>query len=320
MQNFFFRIFVYCIDMVFYWSMFDSKYRVREEFIRNPDKLEKHLKIIGLIAFICWPLFLLPAVVLPFLKHAQDLRNASPRLIRRHFNAFAKWKFRLFNELPHLFHSRVDLAEDATEEYVSSMSNSLSITLLCDFSRYVLGSIFAVLVAIAFLDERVMHFLHVGGKNLWCYLPVFGVLVTVLVPSTKQKNMLCESCGDKIGSGPDAASPMQQYLLAMRMCQFTLYPLQKLTDSLRSLASRPEESPVELHNAIKSHLQTQFFQRRIAQLRDEVIAVVLAPWAFYNCMFFIFYSFVIVNKKVQYIWNCAVHICIHVCVYLVCLV
>lgn len=97
----------------------------------------------------------------------------------RQFTQLARWKFREFNELPHLFQQRINYAHPVSESYVSQFPKEKT-ALVSRFVAFLAGSVTAVLLLFSLIDpDAFLHFEITPGRNLLFYLTLFGVVLAV---------------------------------------------------------------------------------------------------------------------------------------------
>ncbi|KAH6918473.1 autophagy-type protein 9 [Coprinopsis sp. MPI-PUGE-AT-0042] len=97
----------------------------------------------------------------------------------RRYTLYAQWKFREFNELPHIFTRRLDESYPVASMYNSQFPNE-KITIIMRFVAFIAGSFAAVLVLATVLDPDVfLNFEITPHRTVLFYLGVFGAILTV---------------------------------------------------------------------------------------------------------------------------------------------
>lgn len=97
----------------------------------------------------------------------------------RQFTNFARWKFREFNELPHLFDQRLDRAHPLAERYVNQFPKEKT-ALVSRFVALIAGSFAAVLILFSLVDpEAFLHFEVTPGRTVLFYIGVFGGILAI---------------------------------------------------------------------------------------------------------------------------------------------
>jgi autophagy-related protein 9 len=88
-------------------SMFDENFYIKESIVSSPNDLRWKFIYLGMINIIAAPFVFVYLIVYIFFKYTAELRNSGfGTVFDRKWNTLAKWKFREFNELPHIFELR----------------------------------------------------------------------------------------------------------------------------------------------------------------------------------------------------------------------
>lgn len=72
----------------------------------------------GFLNLVFAPFIVLYLVVYSFFRYFEEYRNNPSSIGGRQYTPYAEWKFREFNELPHLFERRVDQSYVFAKEYI----------------------------------------------------------------------------------------------------------------------------------------------------------------------------------------------------------
>jgi autophagy-related protein 9 len=88
----------------------------------------------------------------------------------------AKWTFREFNELPHFFERRLAPSYDAAEAYVDLFGSNEYIAALGRLFVFIGGSLGAVFLAFAAMNDAIVLHVKIADWNLLWYGGMFGVL------------------------------------------------------------------------------------------------------------------------------------------------
>lgn len=97
----------------------------------------------------------------------------------RRYTSYAQWKFREFNELPHLFVRRLHESYTLANTYIGQFPNE-NMTLLMRFVAFVSGSFAAVLFLATILDPDILANLEITPhRTVLFYFGVFGTVMTV---------------------------------------------------------------------------------------------------------------------------------------------
>jgi len=184
--------FGFCSGKMFYsksleWSiyvsvfsyMFNHKYHVRPAFYTDPASLRRRFIVCGIAHAIFMP-FLLSFMTLHFfMQNVYDFRSSEQYLGPRDWSNVAKWKFREFNELPHVFERRLGPSYEAAEEYVHLFSPSSLMSSIGRVLVFLSGSIVAVLLMLAGINDAILLHVKLGNWNLLWYVGVLGLTFSI---------------------------------------------------------------------------------------------------------------------------------------------
>ncbi len=88
--------------------MFSEHFELRRSFVQNPDALRRRFWWFGILNLCLMP-FVLPFLVVYFVfKHAEEFQSKRDYLGPRKWSPLALWRFREFNELPHVLERRCE--------------------------------------------------------------------------------------------------------------------------------------------------------------------------------------------------------------------
>lgn len=159
----------YCVLM----HIFNDQFAVSGVFLRDVKGLQGRFFMVGVVHFVLLPFMLIFFTVNFFFENVQQFHSSKSYLGPRQWSPLAIWQFREFNEMLHVFESRINKSYAPVNDYVKSFSNMyLAITSRC--VAYIAGSFVAVLLLTSVLDESILLFVHVGDHNLIWYLGIFS--------------------------------------------------------------------------------------------------------------------------------------------------
>lgn len=146
--------------------------------------LYERTTVVIIVYVLFMPLILLYSVLYT-LVHAGDLLFNTTQsksansfdIAQKTWTVHAKYRFREYNELPHIFHARVENARKHLNKYLQYWTNSYynaifaSITIVC-------GSVVLLLLVLALINDNVLLYMEITRhrSTLW----VVSVLTTVL--------------------------------------------------------------------------------------------------------------------------------------------
>jgi len=168
--------------------MYNHKYQIRPSFYMDPSSLKRRLMLCGFAHAVFLP-FLLFFMTLHFsMLNLYDWRSTKQYLGPREWSSVAKWTFREFNELPHAFDRRLGPSYQASEDYLKLFTQSAAVTSLGRGLVFVSGSLGAVLLALAAVNDSILLYVKLGQWNLLWYVGILGVLYSIgkaLLPDAK---------------------------------------------------------------------------------------------------------------------------------------
>uniref|UniRef100_A0A0G4HA38 Autophagy-related protein 9 n=1 Tax=Chromera velia CCMP2878 TaxID=1169474 RepID=A0A0G4HA38_9ALVE len=231
---------LYACRLCLLHGLFDARGRVSSKIKEGGEAaanlLSTRCRVVGALSgVLLFPLLAFVAVVL-FLRHAQELRRADPKVFRRSFTPLAEWVCRDLNELPHLFRRRMARAEATAESFLRSGWHSPAFDRALRFLRYVCGSLLAALIAVAFVDDKPLYFIEIFGRNLVWWLAALGFILAATSGASSgggadgegeteggEGNRVLEG-GSRAGGPAEGASEVELHLKSMRLCMQTRAP------------------------------------------------------------------------------------------------
>eukprot|EP00598_Pedospumella_elongata_P006002 CAMPEP_0184970946 /NCGR_PEP_ID=MMETSP1098-20130426/3261_1 /TAXON_ID=89044 /ORGANISM="Spumella elongata, Strain CCAP 955/1" /LENGTH=590 /DNA_ID=CAMNT_0027492949 /DNA_START=1 /DNA_END=1769 /DNA_ORIENTATION=- len=153
--------------------MFTENLYLSSEFINDVAGLQWRFQVVGLIHFLLLPFMLIFMAVNFFLQNAQQFHSSKAYLGPRQWSPLAMWKFREFNELPHVFDDRINRSLAPANDYINSFHNPYA-AILARCATYVTGSFIATLLLVSLLSDGALLYVHVAEYNLLWYLGVFS--------------------------------------------------------------------------------------------------------------------------------------------------
>lgn len=132
----------------------------------------------GLLNLLFAPFILAFLIVYFFFKYGEELHKNPSQLSSRTYTPMARWKFRDFNELPHLFRSRLNASYPKAIKYVNQFPQH-KMVIVAKFIAFVSGSIALSLALFSLIDENILtNFQITHGRSVLWYLGVLGMIWT----------------------------------------------------------------------------------------------------------------------------------------------
>lgn len=184
----------------------------------------------------------------PLAQCFQELHKNPGHFSARSYSTLAQWKFRDFNELPHLFRHRLHNSHVKATRYLADFPQPL-LTVVAKFVAFVAGSFAVVLTLASVVDENVLlDFQITTGRSVLWYLGIIGGIWSVsrvLIPETY--------------------SVFDPEMWMLEVVADTHYlPPHWIQWGLHSVAVR--------HDFIK------LFPYKFLQFTEELVSVMMSPW------------------------------------------
>lgn len=151
--------------------MFDQNFKLNPQFVMNVEGLQKRFVVAGIINFFMTPFVLLFMIIQFFLKYSQDWHSKRNYLGPRQWSPLALWRFREFNELPHVFEKRIASSYPVAQKYQDLFPTPI-VSVIARGIAFFSGSLMAVLVVFSLVEEAIILEVHVYGRQLLWYLTV----------------------------------------------------------------------------------------------------------------------------------------------------
>lgn len=163
---------------------------------RNRRELVKRLKTrffwTGIISILCAPFAVLFVLASYLFKYFTEYHRDPGQLSNRDFTTFAQWKFREFNELPHLFARRRNMAYPYANLYLAQFPKDKT-EQISSFVAFVAGAFAFVLVAFTLLEsELFLNFEITPGKTAIFWIGVLGTIYRVARGSSPQEDQVTD--------------------------------------------------------------------------------------------------------------------------------
>ncbi|KAG9127405.1 autophagy protein atg9 [Ceratobasidium sp. 392] len=165
--------------------LFDQRGTVRTVFLKEKNRvglaaeLRRRMIFFGLVNAIFAPFIVVYLVMHSFFRYFEEYHKNPSSLSTRQYTPFAKWTFREYNELPHIFARRLDNSYPAAIEYIDQFPKE-QVTIVARFVSFIAGSFAAVLILASVLDSDIfLHFEITPGKTVVFYITLFSSVVAI---------------------------------------------------------------------------------------------------------------------------------------------
>jgi autophagy-related protein 9 len=163
---------------------------------RNRRELVNRLKTrffwTGIISIICAPFAVVFVLASYVFKYFTEYHKDPGQLSNRDFTTFAQWKFREFNELPHLFERRRNMAYPYANLYLAQFPKDKT-EQISSFVAFIAGAFAFVLVLFTLLDsELFLTFEITPGKTAIFWIGLLSTVYRVARGSSPQEDQVTD--------------------------------------------------------------------------------------------------------------------------------
>ncbi|KAG9012557.1 autophagy protein atg9 [Tulasnella sp. 427] len=233
--------------------LFDRSGRVRKSLLkekhptREIELLRRRFLFMGFINAVFAPFIVLYLLMYSFFRYFEEYHKNPSSIGGRQYTPYAEWKFREFNELPHLFRRRLNESYPVASEYIDQFPKE-KVALVMRFVAFIAGSFAAVLAAATLIDPDIfLHFEITPHRTVLFYLGLFGSILAVAR-----------------GMVPDSHRVFDPEILMREVISQTHY--------------MPTEWKGQLHSQKVQADFGRLFEMRINIFVQELLSVVLTPF------------------------------------------
>lgn len=165
--------------------LFDANGQVRHQFLSERyradliEGLRRRFLFMAVVNAIFAPFIVLYLLVYSFFRYFEEYHKDPSNLGSRQYTQYARWKFREFNELPHLFRRRCHTSYAPAQKYIDQFPKEKT-AIVARFVAFVAGSFTAVLILASVIDpDLFLHFDITPQRNVLFYIGVFGAILAV---------------------------------------------------------------------------------------------------------------------------------------------
>ncbi|KAL3686025.1 hypothetical protein R1sor_004047 [Riccia sorocarpa] len=158
-------------------NMFDSNFMIRRDFTSNPNRLRKRLMTVGLCMLMLSPFLIIFMLLYFFLRYAEQFYHQPSAAGSRRWSNLARWSFREFNELDHMYKRRLTTSYKHAVEYVKQFPSPI-ISMVAKLVAFISGAFAAVLILVALFDETLLQ-AHIFNRNLFWHTAVLAAIIQV---------------------------------------------------------------------------------------------------------------------------------------------
>ncbi|KAI9459444.1 APG9-domain-containing protein [Lactarius psammicola] len=233
--------------------LFDRRGQVRKVFLKSKnraaliDGLRRRFIFMGILNAIFAPFIVVYLLMYSFFRYFEESYKNPSAISGRAYTPFAHWKFREFNELPHLFERRLKESYPIANMYMGQFPNE-KLAISMKFLAFIAGSFAAVLLLATVIEpELFIHLEITPHRTVLFYLSVFGGILAVARGMIPEENRVFDS-----------------EVLMEALVQYTHY--------------LPDEWRAQLHAKIVHTQFGELFPMKAATFVTELTSVVLTPF------------------------------------------
>ncbi|DAZ96370.1 TPA: hypothetical protein N0F65_010737 [Lagenidium giganteum] len=153
-------------------QMFDGDNNLSQAFMQDVQMLQKRFVVAGAINLVLTPFILLYRIFHFFFQSAQEWHtNRVNYFGARRWSSHALWKFREYNELPHVLEARVARSYGMAEKYLSAFPAG-PVAVIAGGISFCASSVMAMLIAVSVLEESVLLETTLYNRQLLWYLTI----------------------------------------------------------------------------------------------------------------------------------------------------
>ncbi|KGQ02644.1 Autophagy-related protein 9 [Beauveria bassiana D1-5] len=161
---------------------FNELGQVQQDFLRADrrrvlsEKLRQRLFFAGVLNLVFAPVVLAYVIIVYFFTYYNEYQKDPKLAAARKYTALAEWKFREFNELPHIFFERLHMSFPFATRYVDQFPKRMTEDIARSVA-FMSGAITAVLAVCTVLDsELFLGFEITKDRTVLFYLGIFGAI------------------------------------------------------------------------------------------------------------------------------------------------
>ncbi|KAL7328527.1 autophagy protein atg9 [Mucor circinelloides] len=158
--------------------VFDSRGQMKKRFLKEKNKhvlvagLKRRFIFMGLLNLIFAPFIFGYLLLHFFFRYFEEYHKNPGEMGSRVYTPFAKWKFREFNELPHLFKNRISQSYEHANLYINQFPKEKTV-LMARFVSFLAGSFAGVLALFTLFDsEALLNFEITSNGTVLFYLGI----------------------------------------------------------------------------------------------------------------------------------------------------
>lgn len=229
--------------------MFSDRDHIQADLV---SELKKKLRIIAILNFLLIPFLALFVPVYTLFHYGEEFYKNPSSASNRDWCFAAKWKFREYNELPHIFKARMNVCSGYANQYINQFPYGVYEN-IAKLVAFVSSSAIVYFIFISILNENALFNVDITPfKSLFWWI---GLLSTVWVISR---------------------SIMKE--------QTIFYPEKKMSKLTKFLHYIPDVVKMRPNSAESVGWIKKYFQFKFLQLIEEIISIFINPFVLWFCL------------------------------------
>lgn len=229
--------------------MFSDREHIKDDLV---NELKKKLRIIAILNFILIPFLALFVPVYTLFHYGEEFYKNPSSASNRDWCFAAKWKFREYNELPHIFKARMQLCSGYANQYIDQFPYGVYEN-VAKLVAFVSSSTIVYFIIISIMNENALFNVDITPyKSLFWWI---GLLSTVWVVS---RGILKE--------------------------QTIFYPEKKMGKLSKFLHYIPDMIKSRPNSAESVGWIKKYFLFKIVQLLEEIVSIFINPFVLWFCL------------------------------------
>lgn len=164
--------------------LFDDRMKLKKEFLDYHNRetlakgLQKRITLMAVLNLVLSPFLGLFLLFWGVFERGQEFYKTPSKMTNRRWSHLAKWKFREFNELPHVFYERMKLSGKYADDYLKQFPNYWASDIAKLFAFVLSTFLFVLFVGMLFNDFILFNLELGGNRSVFWWM---GILSTVLL-------------------------------------------------------------------------------------------------------------------------------------------
>lgn len=170
--------FIWLIDICIFNQIFPSDSDKINFLNINTNKIQKIVRIIGIIQILLLPFTLTIMITHYVISFTTDIYTKKSYIGPKEWTIYAKLLFREYNELLHIFNERIAKSHKYAVQYEEKF-NVHMMNIIMKKIIFLLGTYLTILVCLTLWDERKVMYITLFNRNLLWYVAILTTIITI---------------------------------------------------------------------------------------------------------------------------------------------